>query len=88
MRIQIPSRLSLDEAASLPVAIAAAVVGLYASKAAGGAGLLPPFESSNRGREAGKALLILGGATSVGQFGELPVLSSIVWWLTNHDEFQ
>ncbi|KAG5732530.1 Zinc-type alcohol dehydrogenase-like protein C2E1P3.01, partial [Termitomyces sp. T112] len=33
-----------------------------------GAGLTTPFDASGRGKYAGKPVLILGGATSVGQF--------------------
>jgi hypothetical protein len=52
----------------MPTAIAAAVVGLYCVEPYG-AGLTFPLETSERGMCSGKPLLVLGGATSVGQYG-------------------
>lgn len=65
---QVPSNVSLEEAATLPVAIAVTVVGLYSPKPHA-AGLVAPFELSDRGRDAGKPFLVFGGASSVGQYG-------------------
>ncbi|KAF9463953.1 chaperonin 10-like protein [Collybia nuda] len=64
---KIPSNISLEEAASIPVAIGATVIGLYNPKPQG-AGLVAPFEASKRGHEAGKPFFVFGGATSVGQY--------------------
>jgi len=64
---KIPRQLSFEEAATIPVAIAVTVAGLYNTKPHG-AGITPPFDPSTRGIYAGKPFLVLGGATSVGQF--------------------
>jgi len=78
---KIPSHLSFDEAAATPCAIAAAVTGLYCAKPHG-AELTLPLEPSERGKDAGKPLIVLGGATSVGQyviqFGKLSGCSPII----------
>ncbi|KAG6827872.1 hypothetical protein H0H92_010141 [Tricholoma furcatifolium] len=78
---KIPSQLSFDEVASIPVAAAAAVAGLYLPQPHG-AGLTHPFDASTRGKYAGKPLVVLGGATSVGQFaiqvGKLSGFSPII----------
>ncbi|KAG6834714.1 hypothetical protein H0H93_007860, partial [Arthromyces matolae] len=64
---KIPSHISFDEASTLPVACAAAVAGFYLAPPSG-AGLIPPFNEAGRGKYKGKPAVILGGATSVGQF--------------------
>ncbi|KAG5635716.1 hypothetical protein H0H81_010319 [Sphagnurus paluster] len=63
---KIPANITTDEAATIPVAIAAAAVGLYLSKPYG-AGLTAPLDSESLGKDAGKPIVIIGGATSVGQ---------------------
>ncbi|TFK52217.1 GroES-like protein [Heliocybe sulcata] len=82
--VKIPSNLSLDEAATLPTCVATAAFGLYASineSAPGGTGLTAPWDGG-RGKYAGKAILILGGASSVGQhvieFAKLSGFSPII----------
>lgn len=64
---KIPANITTDEAATIPVAIAAAAVGLYLSKPYG-AGLTAPLDSESLGKDAGKPIVIIGGATSVGQY--------------------
>ncbi|KAG5643970.1 hypothetical protein DXG03_009321 [Asterophora parasitica] len=71
---KIPSKVSFDEAASIPVALAAATVGLYLPPPHG-AGRVAPFEDSTRGQYAESRgpisrnpIIIFGGATSVGQY--------------------
>ncbi|GLB40724.1 putative alcohol dehydrogenase GroES-like domain [Lyophyllum shimeji] len=64
---KIPAELSYDQAATIPVGIAAAVGGLYLPKPHG-ANLTPPLDPSTQGKYAGKPIVVLGGATSVGQF--------------------
>ncbi|KNZ77519.1 Zinc-type alcohol dehydrogenase-like protein C2E1P3.01 [Termitomyces sp. J132] len=59
--------MPLSRDATIPVAAAAAVAGSYLPQPHG-AGLTTPFDASGRGKYAGKPVLILGGATSVGQF--------------------
>ncbi|EJF65089.1 GroES-like protein [Dichomitus squalens LYAD-421 SS1] len=65
---QIPSGFSFDEVATLPVAIATAVLGMYnhhpSSKSAH---FIPPWVESGLTAYAGKPALIMGGASSVGQ---------------------
>ncbi|TBU29598.1 GroES-like protein [Dichomitus squalens] len=65
---KIPSGFSFDEVATLPVAIATAVLGMYnhhpSSKSAH---FIPPWVESGPTAYAGKPALIMGGASSVGQ---------------------
>jgi NADPH:quinone reductase-like Zn-dependent oxidoreductase len=71
--IKIPSILTFDEAASMPLGIATSFVGLYAPKSdkqGGGAGLTPFYEQHGKGKYAGKPIVVLGGATSMGQYGK------------------
>ncbi len=63
--------MSYDSAAAVPVALTTAALGLYANQTErGGAGLTPPWEADGAQKYAGKPILILGGSSSVGQFGE------------------
>ncbi|KAG6810134.1 hypothetical protein H0H92_013166 [Tricholoma furcatifolium] len=64
---KLPSQISFEEASTLPVAIAAAVIGLYLPEPFG-AGFIAPFDPSARGKETGTPIVIFGGATSVGQY--------------------
>ncbi|THH31397.1 hypothetical protein EUX98_g2779 [Antrodiella citrinella] len=65
---KIPPNLTFDQAATIPVAMAAAAVGLYGRKVTmGGAALLPPWRKDGFGKYAGEPIVIVGGATSVGQ---------------------
>ncbi|TFK52218.1 GroES-like protein [Heliocybe sulcata] len=67
---KVPSNLSLDEAATLAAGIATAALALYDTPnttAPGGAGFTPPWDGG-RGKYAGKPILVLGGASSVGQY--------------------
>ncbi|EIN10100.1 GroES-like protein [Punctularia strigosozonata HHB-11173 SS5] len=66
---KIPNNISLDEAASLPVTLATAFLGLYQAGKdgqGGGAALAPFYTSPNA--YAGQPFVLLGGATSVGQY--------------------
>ncbi|TFK47715.1 GroES-like protein [Heliocybe sulcata] len=68
---KLPSNISLDEAASIPLGLATAALGLYSTLDKGGqrgAGLTPPWEDAGRDKYAGKPILLFGGATSVGQY--------------------
>ncbi|TFK46251.1 GroES-like protein [Heliocybe sulcata] len=68
---KLPSNISLDEAASIPLGLATAALGLYSpvnKGGQGGAGLTPPWEDAGRGKYAGKPIFLFGGATSVGQY--------------------
>ena len=75
--LQVPSNLSIDQAASIPLTLCTAAFGLYAPKGPrGGAALFPPWEAGGRGKYAGKPILIFGGSSSVGQYGELHNLTT------------
>ncbi|EIM83601.1 GroES-like protein [Stereum hirsutum FP-91666 SS1] len=68
---KIPENLSFDEAATVPIGLATAVMGFYGGKASeerGGAGLPVPWEESGRDRFRDEPIFITGGASSVGQF--------------------
>jgi NADPH:quinone reductase-like Zn-dependent oxidoreductase len=69
---QIPAYLSFERAASLPAAVATAALGFYntSNDGFGGLALTPPWEADGRGKYAGNAVLIIGGASSVGQQGK------------------
>lgn len=68
---QIPPGVTPEAAATIPVALAVAVSGLYA-QIPHGAELVDPFDASGRGKYAGKPFVLIGGATSVGQYGTQP----------------
>ncbi|KAK7062173.1 GroES-like protein [Favolaschia claudopus] len=63
--IRIPDNVSFDEVATLPIAFTTAVVGLFAP-APLGLGLNPTFSWEQP--QKGDSALVIGGATSVGQF--------------------
>ncbi|KAJ3559131.1 hypothetical protein NM688_g528 [Phlebia brevispora] len=67
---KVPSNLTLDQAASIPIAVETAGLGLFSrpvNDADGGAGLTPPWEEGGRGKYADQPILILGGSTAIGQ---------------------
>jgi len=66
---KIPSSMSYDEASTIPVALGAFAVGMYDPRDKGGAGLTPFWEEGGKGKYAGQAIVILGGSSSVGQYG-------------------
>ncbi|THU85542.1 GroES-like protein [Dendrothele bispora CBS 962.96] len=61
----IPKQLSYSQAASFPLGLATAAIGLYANQPSG-IGLNPLFDSSVN--YSGQAALVIGGGTSVGQY--------------------
>ncbi|KAF5324284.1 hypothetical protein D9619_011084 [Psilocybe cf. subviscida] len=63
---RIPDNTSFEQAATLPVALSAAYTGLY-QKAPDGAGITPPTSPATEGIYKGTPLVVLGGASSVGQ---------------------
>ncbi|KAL4242309.1 zinc-containing alcohol dehydrogenase family protein, partial [Abortiporus biennis] len=66
---KIPSNISFDQAASVPLGFATAVIGLYHEPAdRGGAGLVAPWSEGGTGKYAGKPIVIFGGSTSVSQY--------------------
>lgn len=78
---KVPDNVSLDEAATLPLTMITAAIGFY-QKEAMGAGLVAPWEENGRGHYKGQSILITGGASSVGNFGEFyhnPALSGTIF---------
>ncbi|KAI0030464.1 GroES-like protein [Vararia minispora EC-137] len=69
---KIPAGMSYEQAATVPLGLATAAVGLYAPFVAFGercgGGLLAPWEAGGRGEYSGKPALVLGGSSSVGQY--------------------
>ncbi|RPD60290.1 GroES-like protein [Lentinus tigrinus ALCF2SS1-7] len=68
---KIPESISYDEAATIPSGLATAAFPLYntdSNENFSSAKLLPPWVEGGRGQYAGKPILILAGATSIGQF--------------------
>ncbi|TCD60663.1 hypothetical protein EIP91_009723 [Steccherinum ochraceum] len=66
---KLPDHISFDQASTIPVASGAAWVGLYGQKQElGGAQLTPPWVEGGLGKYAGQPIMIVGGASSVGQF--------------------
>ncbi|KAJ3516569.1 hypothetical protein NLJ89_g1035 [Agrocybe chaxingu] len=63
---RIPTHLSYDDAATIPVGLSTAWVGLY-NKNPYGAGFSAPISPAEEGKYAGEPIVILGGASSVGQ---------------------
>ncbi|CAA7269474.1 unnamed protein product [Cyclocybe aegerita] len=63
---KIPANVSYDGAATIPVALNAAYVGFY-NAPPHGMGFAPPITPEARGKYAGMPIVILGGASSVGQ---------------------
>ncbi|KAL6298069.1 chaperonin 10-like protein [Sparassis latifolia] len=65
---KVPYKLSLDDAAALPVSVVTAALGLFnRDDPSSSAALFPPWEKGGRGKYAGKPMMIFGGTTSVGQ---------------------
>ncbi|KAG1851618.1 chaperonin 10-like protein [Suillus subalutaceus] len=63
---KIPSSESFDSAATVPLGLDTALVGLYGNHF--GAGLTPPWTKSAGGHESKKPIVILGGSSSVGSY--------------------
>ncbi|CDO69948.1 hypothetical protein BN946_scf184836.g22 [Trametes cinnabarina] len=80
---KIPDNISFDEAATVPSSLGTAALPLYnKAEGADSAKLVAPWEEGGRGKYKGKAALILGGASSIGQYviqlARLSGFSSIV----------
>ena len=63
--------LTLDQAATIPLTLATAALGLYDARQApfGGLALTPPWAAGGRGAYAGEPIVITAGASGVGQHG-------------------
>ena len=67
---QIPDIVSFDEAATLAVSVTTAVTTLYnPNEASRSVHLTPPWEKVGMDKYAGKPVVVLGGASAVGQAG-------------------
>ena len=64
-----PDNVSFDQAGTIGVTLATAVVGLYQT-APDGLGLPVPSLSAPPTIQPGTPLVVIGGSTSVGQYGE------------------
>jgi NADPH:quinone reductase-like Zn-dependent oxidoreductase len=67
-QLQIPSNMSTEEAASLPLAIATAAISMY--NGGGDLELSKPWTAEGKNKYAGKPFVVYGGSSSVGQAGE------------------
>ncbi|KAI5115304.1 hypothetical protein M0805_005593 [Coniferiporia weirii] len=66
---KLPSNVSFDQGASIPVGLATAAIGLYGDRSQPGAKkLTPPWEEGGKGLYAGQPIIVFGGSTSVGQY--------------------
>ncbi|KAG1844068.1 chaperonin 10-like protein [Suillus subalutaceus] len=63
---KIPSSESFDSAATVPLGLDTALMGLYGNHF--GAGITPPWTKSASGHESNKPIVILGGSSSVGSY--------------------
>ncbi|KAG2361278.1 chaperonin 10-like protein [Suillus spraguei] len=63
---KIPLNESVDSAATIPVGLDTALVGLYGNQF--GAGITPPWTKSASDNESKKPIVILGGSSSVGSY--------------------
>ena len=69
--LQIPEGISFDQAASVPLALATIVLALWDHnpRTEKSVRFTPPWEENGLTQYAGKPALIIGGASSVGQYG-------------------
>ena len=76
--MQIPENISFDQAASIPLGLATITTGLWNHHPdAKSAHLTAPYEGGGETKYAGKPIFILGGASSVGQYGARYLFSYI-----------
>ncbi|KAJ3006102.1 hypothetical protein NUW54_g4059 [Trametes sanguinea] len=88
--IGIPPNLSFEEAVTVPSGVASSALPLFSrDEGAQSAKLIAPHEEGGRERYAGQPILILGGATSLGQyaiqFARLTGFSPIVTTASLHN---
>ncbi|EJD07036.1 GroES-like protein [Fomitiporia mediterranea MF3/22] len=65
---KLPDNIPFDEAASIPVGIATAAVGLYGDRPAGVQKYTPCWEEGGEGLYRGNPIVVFGGSSSVGQY--------------------
>ena len=68
-RLQIPAKLSYEDASTIPVALTISYLEVFRSRF-GGMQFTAPPEPSQRGQLAGTPVVGLGGSSSVGHYGE------------------
>jgi NADPH:quinone reductase-like Zn-dependent oxidoreductase len=73
---RVPPSISVEQAASIPVTITAAFVGLYHST---GLGLTPPWTSDGMGKYVGQTIFISGGSGGIGRYGRHSDNVSSTW---------
>ncbi|OSX61003.1 hypothetical protein POSPLADRAFT_1034548 [Postia placenta MAD-698-R-SB12] len=61
---KIPDNISFDQASTVPLGLATAVINLYSA----GLALTPPWADGGAGKYAGKPIVVFAGASSVGQY--------------------
>jgi len=87
---KVPSNVTLDQASTLPVGLATAALSFYSRKDAGGIALTAPWEEGGRGKYTGEPILVIGGASAVGQqaiqFARLSGFSPIITTGSLHNE--
>jgi NADPH:quinone reductase-like Zn-dependent oxidoreductase len=65
--VQIPSNISTEEAASIPLGLVTAAIAMY--NESGGLELTEPWTTEGKDKYAGKPFVVCAALTSVGQFG-------------------
>ena len=65
--MQIPDNLSYEQAATLPLGLGTAAIGMYGRT--NGIGLMPPWKHGGVGKYRNMPILIFGGVGSVGNYG-------------------
>ncbi|KAL5504373.1 hypothetical protein ACEPAH_8447 [Sanghuangporus vaninii] len=85
---KIPSNISFDEAASVPLCLATAAAGLYGDRPVG-LKYKPAWEQGGEGLYLGKPIVVFGGSSSVGQYviqlAKLSVFSPIIATASLHN---
>ena len=66
---RVPANISIEEAATVPLGLGTAAIALYNAPSTRCAGLTAPWEVDGKGKYAGQAALVIGGSSSVGQYG-------------------
>ncbi|KAL7278949.1 hypothetical protein ACG7TL_006781 [Trametes sanguinea] len=72
---KLPDALTFEQGATIPLGLTTAVVGLYSQN--GGPMLTPPWAEGGKGQYSDTPIVVIGGASAVGAFGEI-FLSTMV----------
>ena len=69
--LKLPSNITFEQAASIPLTLATAIVGMYADRETPEVPhYTAPWVDGGESKYKGEPIIIFGGASSVGQFGE------------------